>query len=165
MRGAKENKQTKNKPTNDGNLFIWDHIFKYHHYVFLLCSALLGFQLKMFLFTLVSGTLSLKADLCYKMLTEGLVWGPWIFGPKKYSAQIWHVFLVITTVTQKKAYTESYHETNFRHICKKNDWRFDFSTEVTGEEYRARRQERHTVYTGVLYLSRIIIFFSLFPIR
>lgn len=76
MRGAKENKQTKNKPTNDGNLFIWDHIFKYHHYVFLLCSALLGFQLKMFLFTLVSGTLSLKADLRYKMLTEGLVWGP-----------------------------------------------------------------------------------------
>lgn len=70
---GKRKKQT-NKATNYENLFIWDYIFKYHHYVFLLCSTLLGFQLKMLLFTFVSGTPSLKADLCYKMLIEGLAW-------------------------------------------------------------------------------------------
>lgn len=44
----------------------------YHYCVFLLCPTTLGFQLEMLLFSILGGNLSLKADLCQKMLTGDL---------------------------------------------------------------------------------------------
>lgn len=54
--------------------FIWDYFIMYHCYIFLLCPATLGFQMKMLLFRIFGGTLSLKAGWCQKAFTVDLVW-------------------------------------------------------------------------------------------